>query len=93
MKHTPGKWYLADREIRTDTNCQSVCLIYKGGYPHPENDVAKANARLIAAAPELLDQLENLVAFLEGNYDHNEVAMQRCNAALVVIQKAKGETT
>jgi hypothetical protein len=99
MKHTPGPWEVYRNnvhagQIATIHHCLNNDWIEVWSTTWPDTEeTQEANARLIAAAPELLDQLENLVAFLEGNYDHNEVAMQRCDAALVVIQKAKGETT
>jgi hypothetical protein len=51
---------------------------------------AEANARLIAAAPELLEQLKNMVTCFERFEDtHTALVM---DAARAVIAKATGET-
>jgi len=60
-QHTPGPWYLSDREIRTEANYQAICEIYKGGPPNPDDATAQANARLIAAAPAMFDALAYVV--------------------------------
>lgn len=87
--HTPGPWIQGDsddhwkRDIRTkDLRSIAFC----GSYPVEE---AHANARLIAAAPELLEALVALTAL----YDTDEgcrsiLEYQNANAA---IAKATGE--
>ena len=47
-KHTPGPWAVADM-VRPSVLIGGVCVRL------PINDEANANARLIAAAPELLE--------------------------------------
>lgn len=83
-KHTPGPWeYVRDEDGSFDV-CQQtgapittwssdVCRVYQINGTQPE-DVAEANARLIAAAPELLEALELLVEdFTEqGDYEDYE---------------------
>ncbi len=67
-KHTPGPWAL--EEVRTDCGRafrigsgemlkagKGCCIIYDDYPGNPENE-RKANARLIAAAPDLLEALE-----------------------------------
>ena len=63
-KHTPGPWTVA----------ASRAIFGGGGIPEeiatvrptrPTSDEAEANARLIAAAPELLAALQNLHAALD----------------------------
>ena len=71
MAHTPGPWMVAENlfgntasyEVYTHTESKSG----KGGYTRicqitPKDQ--KANARLIAAAPELLEALENCLGFV-----------------------------
>lgn len=65
MKHTAGPWAVCYDKINvyapeTDTaitNSEHPC--------YPDQDEAIANARLIAAAPELLAALKNLVSQVE----------------------------
>lgn len=96
MKHTPGPWTLAkgslgvyvmvgDREISSTVGSSREDL---------------ANARLIAAAPELLAALENLVDLLAGDqWSEAEIDVAfnltglgaRVNQARAAIAKARGE--
>lgn len=57
MKHTPAPWkYIGHRiNSQAEVNVFTICEIY---HRNPE---AIANARLIAAAPELLDALTGIV--------------------------------
>lgn len=86
MKHTPGPWHIVDPEFgrrgyihgNTDTEYSYyVCELFtKEG-----NNMA--NARLIAAAPDLLAMLERVTAELyEG---------QTLTDARALIAKIKGE--
>lgn len=66
-KHTPGPW---EREpggydglptiVSTAVDEQEcICNLYqRGSSPYEQDDVTDANARLIAAAPDLLDVLQ-----------------------------------
>lgn len=61
--HTPGPWHVAGGcQIRSDRDQIAKVWMMRGGE-------GKANARLIAAAPELLEALKELV---KANEDHNE---------------------
>ena len=56
-----------------------------------EHEAAEANARLIAAAPDLLEALENLCRYTAGKIPHlSQVPEYR--DARAAITKAKGET-
>ena len=66
---TKGKWKVINIELFDYSTCvvgndkTSVChLFYEG---RTITDEAKANAKLIATAPELLEALQNLVALKE----------------------------
>ena len=67
-KHTPGPWGADDNgdiyAKRNGVNEQIAFALYDLAYPeHAEwGDEAKANARLIAAAPDMLDALMHLAA-------------------------------
>lgn len=67
---TKGKWKVINKELFYYSTCvvvndkTSVChLFYEG---RTITDEAKANAKLIATAPELLEALQNLVALKES---------------------------
>ncbi|MDO4708233.1 MAG: hypothetical protein Q4B94_00150 [Pseudomonadota bacterium] len=89
-KHTPGPWSARDIYVR-DKNDTIVALM------GDEVEQSLADARLIAAAPELLEALKELVAWdLESlpeevslGYSGIEQDIARAKAAIV---KATGET-
>ena len=67
---TQGNWKVINIELFDYSTCEvgndktSVChLFYEG---RKITDEAKANAKLIATAPELLEALQNLVALKES---------------------------
>ena len=96
-KHTPGPWAIKKSpkaEAVTDGKDWPWLVSYNdGGYEGylaiVQTENAKANARLISAAPELLEALENLerTAGLPAMQDDPARA-----AARAAIAKAKGET-
>lgn len=60
-QHTPGPWYAAiDMKIRA-----RGCVI-GAAYIQPD-DIGRANALLIAAAPDLLDALRRIDVLLNGS--------------------------
>jgi len=97
MKHTPGPWEVLITEAGRDIpGFTSVCtpekhlaIAYKIGpnlgYRHPEN---LANAHLIAAAPELLESLKDLLAWASVQ-DYYSQAVKIGNAAGAAIAKAE----
>jgi hypothetical protein len=74
MKHTPGPWQLEDADPNEEFeifvpaqpcgryNIATVCY----GYDEPFESQQHANAKLIAAAPEMLDALKKARHWLEG---------------------------
>jgi len=79
-KHTPGPWFSDDigdmddiyRYIVADLTAQGAdCVVAKFDLPNPihaaRRQQAEANARLMAAAPDLLAALQALVAELDGS--------------------------
>ena len=90
-KHTPGPW-IFDNEIgfiRTDTPPYGEWDVAKVNIVRAE---AKANARLIAAAPELLDALKLMRdAFLDTEGSHGTLEQTATDAADAAIAKATGE--
>lgn len=92
--YTPGPW-IADAWVGTDPyDDPDGPFVEVGDVRWSPNKVdvpaaieQKANADLIAAAPELLEALESLLAQVE-QYGHKP----ECDTARAAIAKAKGET-
>lgn len=65
-KHTPGPWYHTGREFNdvrdSDDELVAVALHLRVGQPERSLQEAEANARLISAAPDLLEALELMYA-------------------------------
>lgn len=94
-KHTPGPWVVDGDVIRGDQQRNgsiSVASMLDVSYPYGRRagESKHANARLIAAAPELLDALVEAASgyseFSEGDCE----ILRKCRAA---IAKATGETS
>ncbi len=95
-KHTPGPWLqsstmlVCNEEARIIANCTPMVDVPELSIPFDQVD---ANARLIAAAPDLLAALAFYVAIC-GNTAHSitrEGAQEACDRATDAIKKAKGE--
>lgn len=90
-KFTPGPWMLSGRTVYA-LNDQGFnrfsALVQDAHAPAYE---LNANARLIAAAPELLEALEQAVTSMQDSgYQNSHVAVRAARAA---IAKATGEQT
>jgi hypothetical protein len=91
LEHTPGPWVLLDslrgpRIVADDADATPVCDTIGGNHQH-----AKADALLIAAAPDLLAALQEIVADLDdecGNPVCGDCAPWR--RARAAIAKATG---
>ena len=92
-KHTPGPWRVA--KMRAMTGPTEEMLTVEGGIETdaPERvarvgfevtETAEADARLIAAAPELLAALQQTVAWMEGE----RTAIDALANARAIIAKA-----
>lgn len=105
-KHTPGPWVLIDGDrfedekvITTQSRInESMCCICEMDvdFDGPHGEEQEANASLIAAAPDLLEALQDMLdAFskngLGGEYDPGEVPA--IDKAVAAIAKALGEPT
>lgn len=92
QSHTPGPWdkdYDYGHEfIISTSDGATVCEVASDG--ELESD-AVANARLISAAPELLDALKIMVAaFVATNHKHDAAEYNCVIAARNAISKATG---
>jgi hypothetical protein len=103
-KHTPGPWTVGQKGDYGTYNAnviyagsEGICAV--GQIPlhtkleqisgEPRWQTGLANARLIAAAPDLLEACKHLVAAIErGNVEMAEVAAESASAA---IAKAEGK--
>jgi hypothetical protein len=83
-KHTPGPWFQHEGEVIA----AEYGLISRAYYGHPDSQNA-ANARLIAAAPELLEALKGMVNIAKtGMVDFNPHDEYVMDNAVKVITKA-----
>jgi hypothetical protein len=91
-QHTPGPWRVTAAKVMAE-NGRAICLI-ENRKLHEGFQESSANARLIAAAPDLLAALiafDNAFShYCEGDPDSDEVsALYQAREA---IAKATGET-
>lgn len=99
MKHTPGPWQSYNGEVTTrktlGRSFRRIAVVQDYGLGSlPEVD--EANAKLIAAAPDLLEALESACGCIEASLDEvpseTREAMESDLARYrAVIAKAKGE--
>lgn len=91
-KHTPGPWRVV-ASVTVRAGGKNVCAHVNAASSErlnmaDEYEVAKANARLIAAAPELLEALETCEAFFfSAGLTSSDAYSEVCAA----IAKATGE--
>lgn len=83
-KHTPGPWAVCEEPAPNDywfpgitigaepkQDARRVCDVFTGGMKGADiNPMHAANARLIAAAPELLAMLQHVYAHGYGSVEH-----------------------
>lgn len=94
-KHTPGPWEVDGEDILANSGDTTVAMTFWTNQRCPD-DECRANARLIAAAPELLaacEELLKLVDDLEGMAAMPltpECTSKEVAKAKAAIAKAKG---
>jgi len=94
---TPGPWRIHNNgadtagEVAvvycTSAGYANICGARDREWSESAND---ANAHLIAAAPDLYEALENLIAWIDPNENYDE---PQTNAAYAALAKARGEAT
>lgn len=93
-------WIIVGNEDRMEADDWEICFLSDGGKDDPPveiDDIATeftdANARLIAAAPDLLRDFEQLVAAAKKLEDTDlyHLLMDEVEDAELAIAKAKGE--
>ena len=99
-KHTPGPW-LIDSRCSTHVVALTRPICSAGGYANnsvPSDDLASennANARLIAAAPEMLDMLteaHNQIEYLSEKFGETGTSNTMCARIRHLIAKAEGRS-
>jgi hypothetical protein len=93
VKHTPGPWRVSDtinrriniRNAGNQLGESAICMLPEGRIERERG----ANARLIAAAPELLAALEWAMSQIDDDLDLDH--QNAVSAARAAIAKAKGE--
>ena len=101
-KWTPGPWNIGSSDLpasRLSIHCKghkdschsTVALMVSRGVIGISHDEEFANARLIAAAPELLEALEDCVAVMDRELAGLKVIQPELSAARAAIAKATGE--
>jgi hypothetical protein len=60
MTHTPGPWHVDPDDLEADIHSAFGMIARTMGHPHNQDDEGRANALLIAAAPDMLAQLRDL---------------------------------
>ena len=98
-KHTPGPWVVEPENYDCDGGTLvrtkgKICLANVWGvmFAKTPDDESLANARLIAAAPDLLEALEYLAGACELALDNDyPEGRDPVSVARAAIAKAKGE--
>ena len=99
-KHTPGPWAtdlpeheMPYQDIRIKAGRRDIYLLWIDDAPVEDyNTEQLANARLIAAAPELLEAVRTLAGMAESFSDELHKDHPDVTAARAAISKATGET-
>lgn len=100
-KHTPGPWFAQAGYLTiynlSDGTVGTTCALAKVLREQPGDDQAEANARLIAAAPELYDAAEAALNALlaccvpAGGVDDRKAIVEAQWMLRAAIRKATGE--
>ena len=102
MKHTPGPWKAVIASYSEDNLSWLACadvvtprgatlVRFEGTQDYQKNDEYEANARLIAAAPELAEEVQTLLDVIERGTETPEDLEGIIENAKRVLAKARGE--
>ena len=87
FEHTPGPWRIKFDEFE----CEWV-INWKGGYAEVNGWFSEDNARLIAAAPDMLEALEVIERYSTCQTIREVATEAVAKAKGQAIDRAKGET-
>ena len=101
-KYTPGPWNIGSSDLpvsRMSIHCKghkdschsTVALMVSRGVIGISHDEEFANARLIAAAPDLLEALKDCVAVMDRELAGLKAIQPELSSARAAIAKATGE--
>lgn len=98
-KHTPAPWLLADgdKKFVYALNDKGINAFFAHVQdPHTSKEELEANARLIAAAPEMLDELKYQAAISENLLQQpievlRDYIIAKAQRASTLVAKATGE--
>ena len=90
-KHTPGPWFAVGAQVEIeDDSVPDICTcdpqVMRQSHLDWHPRTVEANARLIAAAPELLEALDDIIGMARAGRMVHVI-----NRAKAAIAKAKGE--
>jgi hypothetical protein len=97
---TPGRWFAMGCDVKPLGDKPYICWT---GTPEREKGEARANACLIASAPELYDVLQKAMGFIEAELENRELSVMSDDAPYIavprsilhqidnVLRKARGE--
>lgn len=102
-KHTPGPWTAGDiirapSKTKYASDGRGICKLYSETRKQLVNE-QQANARLIAAAPELLEELRRALEFLRGDaarlmrdgaFEPHNILRRQIRSVEAAIAKATG---
>ena len=102
MKHTPGPWRAIQKsmeefdivgpEHKNRDDCQYIAEVF-GIWADAFTSQGSANARLIAAAPDLLAACEAIRDTCPGTWQLPENWVEAWKSMLAAIARAKGEAS
>jgi len=92
-QHTPGPWTVDGNHFQIWANDgeNAVASVYSTASPEPMASEARANARLIAAAPDLLAALEDSLTVIRlmgcdmSNFSNSCAALARAKGGAAMI--------
>ncbi len=88
--YAPGPWYVEDDRIESDAECHTLATVHPID-AHYFGALSAANARLLAAAPELLEALKEMLLWVDPRVlDRKEFGVA-WDQAQVAIRKATEE--
>jgi len=87
--HTPGPWTIQGSSINNVERRENICQWHVDIDKQPADH--QANARLIAAAPDLLAALEYITSNSENMRDNHMAYPKGIDAARAAIEKARKE--